>query len=224
MVRRSVWWGGEVWCLWCVVRSGGGLRSDACGASSCPVGAGVAPTGGGWCGAAVGAVVLGLARECVFVRERRGRASRCGRPPPPRPLPAAGDYTATGACAASATCGRRPGRRPQPSPTAGGRRPPLSPTAGIRAAGAMGEGGARRHPAGARCAGTPRPTPTPGARKPQGVQRPTRARSGYGRSPGCATPHPPPAPCAQTRTGCATTTPARTTVAENAPPDRAPRP
>ncbi len=81
-----------------------GLRSDACGASTCPVGAGVAPTGGGWCGAAVGAVVLGLARECALVRERRGRASRCGRPPPPRPLPAASGYTDTGG-GAPANCG-----------------------------------------------------------------------------------------------------------------------
>ncbi|GAA0689970.1 hypothetical protein GCM10009536_22100 [Streptomyces thermocarboxydus] len=32
----------------------------------------------------------------MFVRERGGRASRCGRPPPPRPLPAAGDNTDTG--------------------------------------------------------------------------------------------------------------------------------
>ncbi len=65
-----------------------GLRADACGAGFCAVGVGAAPTVGWWCGAAVGAVVLGLARECVLERFRGEDApAAAGAHPHPVPSP-----------------------------------------------------------------------------------------------------------------------------------------
>ncbi|GAB2325988.1 hypothetical protein STREPTOSP366_11940 [Streptomyces variabilis] len=84
-----------------------GLRADACGAGFCAVGAGVAPGVGWWCGAAVGAVVLGLARECVL--ERFGawtRQAAAGAHPHPVPSP---PWAAAPTPVAEAAI-RRPGR------------------------------------------------------------------------------------------------------------------
>ncbi len=94
---------------------GWGLRSCACGAGFCAVGVAVAPTAGGWCGAAVGAVVLGLARECVL--ERFGARTRQPlRAPTPTPSPS--------------RRGRLPRHRWRRPPSAGARR--LLRSGGVR--------------------------------------------------------------------------------------------
>ncbi|CAL9288069.1 hypothetical protein SUDANB148_01411 [Streptomyces sp. SudanB148_2056] len=97
-----------------------GLRADACGAGFCAVGVDVAPRWGGGAGPRWGWSSSVWRESACWRGSGRGRASRCGRPPPPRPLPAVGGCTDTGGgCRHSPPPGAR--WRSRVSPTAGSR-------------------------------------------------------------------------------------------------------
>ncbi|GHE75327.1 hypothetical protein GCM10018771_66840 [Streptomyces cellulosae] len=108
------------------------------------MGVGVAPRAGGWDGAAVGAVVLGLARECEL--EKCGARTRQPlRAPTPTPSP-----PRRGRLHRHRGMRRLRYMRAQARPAAA-----TFANRGHSCRWGDGGGWARRHPAGARCAGTP---------------------------------------------------------------------